>query len=696
MFDQIMRMIDSEIVVRVEKGEVRVVNFPGKSLARMMKNRYGSTIALAHILGIRSDAAYNYLSGWGPRSIRFPEFFVAEFAFLLNILMTSEQQYNFSVRDSVFLDKLIKNTWFKDTLVDVTSAVDLEVLKKLKRQPFDFQLEFIRDVYWQKKTQYHLKGYLLAFDQGMGKSTTSLVLKECLHRKHAIIVAPLSVSRNVWPVEIANTVGDASQWNSKDDVSSLNGDIDYVVINYDSIGKLTPLLLKYFKGVDTMLIVDECHNFKDIDAKRTKELIALSDKLKFSDILLMSGTPIKALGHECLPILRLLDSYYTPRVEEILKKLYRAKLFLNELLHYRLGLLMYRKMKSEVLKLPEMHEEEMLVSIRGGEKYTTSNVQTLVQEYRQEREVYYQKHYSEYEEIFLNILKYFEDNCKYNLKEYQHYRAELLRVKRKKYTSLSDSALTIQAVNKYEREVIRPALPGPMRKEFDNSKSVYKYVELKILGEVIGNLLNQLRQEMTSKLIGDRVVQTIKSAKKKTILFSSYIDSLKVAEEVCKKAGLKPMVIDGSNSKDVISLLEKFKSDPSINPLIASIQVMSTGHTIVCANTVIFLNVPFRSVDYEQARDRVYRVGQDTDVYVYKLILDTGDSEHNNLSLRMQDILQWSKGQFDAIVDGAETGHADIDDAAVKGLIYRTNTIDEGIFATAKALAESIKRVFKI
>jgi hypothetical protein len=113
------------------------------------------------------------------------------------------------------------------------------------------------------------------------------------------------------------------------------------------------------------------------------------------------------------------------------------------------------------------------------------------------------------------------------------------------------------------------------------------------------------------------------------------------------------MVIDGTNSNEAKKLVAIFKEKDEYNPLIASIKVMSTGHTINEANTVIFLNVPFRSTDYEQASERCYRIGQDTDVYIYKLVLDTGDEP--NLSTRMQDILSWSKDQFGQIVDGEET-----------------------------------------
>jgi hypothetical protein len=79
-----------------------------------------------------------------------------------------------------------------------------------------------------------------------------------------------------------------------------------------------------------------------------------------------------------------------------------------------------------------------------------------------------------------------------------------------------------------------------------------------------------------------------------------------------------------------------------------SIQTLSTGVTLVEANTVIFLNQPWRYVDRVQAEDRVHRIGQDTPVNIYLYVLDTGGEP--NLSTRMEDIISWSREMFEGIV----------------------------------------------
>ena len=87
--------------------------------------------------------------------------------------------------------------------------------------------------------------------------------------------------------------------------------------------------------------------------------------------------------------------------------------------------------------------------------------------------------------------------------------------------------------------------------------------------------------------------------------------------------------------------------------------MMSTGVTLNEANTTIFAPTPFRYTDYEQAMARCYRIGQDTDVYVYTLTLDTDGKP--NISTRIQDISDWSKSLFMNIV-GVNVDKIDLGD----------------------------------
>ena len=93
-------------------------------------------------------------------------------------------------------------------------------------------------------------------------------------------------------------------------------------------------------------------------------------------------------------------------------------------------------------------------------------------------------------------------------------------------------------------------------------------------GEVLGQFLAKLRIEMTTAMLKTVDIKAlINEAKKKTIIFTSYIDTIEACEQYVKSLGFKPIVIYGKNSGEIAPLAAKFQKDPSFNPLIASLQL---------------------------------------------------------------------------------------------------------------------------
>jgi SNF2 family DNA or RNA helicase len=197
----------------------------------------------------------------------------------------------------------------------------------------------------------------------------------------------------------------------------------------------------------------------------------------------------------------------------------------------------------------------------------------------------------------------------------------------------------IKWANQYEKDTIYPNLTPSLKKRFTKSKAVIKYVDLKIEGEYLGGLLNHLRAEMYSEMIkNSNINKIVADAEKKTLCFSIYKDVLDTAAEYFKHNNFDPIVISGDDDAKI--KVDEFKNSAAINPLIASIKKLSTGVTIIEANTVIFLSPPWRDADLEQAEDRVHRIGQTENVHIYNLILET---DYPNLSTRIQDIIEWSR-----------------------------------------------------
>src|SRR5690606_11890806 len=95
-------------------------------------------------------------------------------------------------------------------------------------------------------------------------------------------------------------------------------------------------------------------------------------------------------------------------------------------------------------------------------------------------------------------------------------------------------------------------------------------------------------------------------------------------------------------------IVSTFYKNEDVNPLIATYQSLSTAVPLTAANTIVMINQPFRSGIREQTIARAARLGQDKDVHVIDVLLDTGDLA--NISTRTNDIMQWSQEQVASIL----------------------------------------------
>lgn len=582
---------------------------------------------------------------FGIGSIRIHQFFLPELLYLISVLPKRGMYTKLS-------ELILNNTWMSSINRNYSNRINSSrISSDLKFSLKPYQKQFI-DLYDDKKQKYLLKGYILAFEQGLGKTFTSLALMHGLGKDAIIIIAPKSTIRSVWKNEIETVFKD------KQDIWVIGNPIKksrFYIVNYESIEKLSQCLPYLMTSKNIGIIVDECHNFKNTSAQRVIRLQSIAKTLRCNDILLMSGTPIKALGSEMIPALDLIDPFFDDDARVNFGKTFGINVEVAlDILKNRLGLMMYRKTKEEVLDLPKKNHTEIKIKISNGSKYELENVKTQIFDFINERNDFYKKtknnYYKDYEQC-MSFLETYVKNGQIDSGNYKKYQKIVKNLEKHGYDRTNaNQVIEVKWANQFEKEQLRPLLPNELKRKFDASKSVIKYVNLKIMGEVIGGLLNRLRAEMYSNMItASPICDIIRKSIKKTICFTTYTDVVKMAyDHITKKCKYHPVMVFGETTGSLMSILGDFKSKPSVNPLIATIQTLSTGVTLVEANTIIFLNQPWRYVDRVQAEDRVHRIGQDTNVDIYTFVLDTGANQ--NLSTRLEDIVAWSKDMFEQIV----------------------------------------------
>jgi len=540
------------------------------------------------------------------------------------------------------IEELREKTWLGDVDRDVKSITDMSVVDKQVPFPLKpFQREFAQ-LYGRMVPAYKLKGYLLDAGAGTGKTVTSLVLSECLHAPKVIIFTPKNAAERVWKDTIQDIMMTKRRYWVSTEGRLPTLDEHFYVCHYESIQTIFDFVKanpRDFK--DAMIIVDESHNFNRLAADRTQLLVEMCKMPTIAYCLWMSGTPIQAMGSECIPFLKCVDPYFDDNCEEAFRKIYgKDAKRANDILRNRIGHLKYHVPKQDVVDTV-VTVEQVMVKMPNGNDYTLEAIGARMRKFIDERRDYYEKNRKFYEDKYKEGLNEFEKTLRTDLdrREFNAYRSAFATV------SGGFDPMTMKAeaqlCNRYELKTIMPQLNGSLKAEFKGARSVVKYVKLKIMGEALGGVLGKARSACHLDMLAHIDLEKyIDAAKKKTLVFTSYVEVLEAAADKLYHDGYTPAKVYGETNKDLPTIVAKYYKDEDLNPLVATFQSLSTAVPLTVANTILMLNQPFRDAIRTQTIARAARLGQDSEVFVFDFLLDTGDAP--NISTRSNDILTWS------------------------------------------------------
>lgn len=554
-------------------------------------------------------------------------------------------------------NEIYKKTWLSRADSTTPRPINLSKLKNINSdyQLKTHQLEFIQK-YPQLVTQLNLRGFYLAFDQGLGKTLTASALAEVLEADHIYIVCPNTMT-TVWKSELHDYFGDRYNsyiCNGKADFDHPSK-IKFFIVNNEATRNMLPFIDVPGKK---MMIVDEMHNFRNMDGKRVQELVQLREKLNPSDVLLLSGTPIKAIPSEIVPALMLLDPLFTNHAAQIYNTCFKFESYMAmDIVKKRFGQMIYRKTKEEVLQLPNKYIQDLRLKIKKPEQYYMPNVQEDVKEAfhkwydtlakddgsNRDRMLSLINQYStagtQKTKMYINMVLVITDRTKDSI---DHYEASF---KHELDQTFFETFIDTYIANN----------PNISKAEVDELHTLEKkFIRMRnsAMGHAIGEIYPPRRASMFNALFDENKAlfeDMIVKADKKTVIFSQLLPVVKHLTEVLNRDGIKTVSVVGG-MKDRMEIINQFRKDPSIRVIVATSQTMGVGVTLVEAAQMFFFGPPWRSADYDQCCDRIYRIGQTSDVYIWNVRLDT---ETFNLSDRMNKILNWSSQMFHSAIDAS-------------------------------------------
>lgn len=212
-----------------------------------------------------------------------------------------EKDKSFHIWGKIFENQELHDFWLPKVALIPTQRVkevSIDYEKYSHRPPLSHQKEAIETLASHDK-------YILADDMGLGKTTSTVIAALESGAERVLIVCPASLKIN-WMREIENytdktiSIIEGKKWESA----------DFVIINYDILknfhdtkNKEESVILQ--EGFD-LVVVDEAHYIQNVQAKRTKLINDIINKI--GKVWLLTGTPMTSRPINYYNLLNLVES----------------------------------------------------------------------------------------------------------------------------------------------------------------------------------------------------------------------------------------------------------------------------------------------------------------------------------------------------------------------------------------------------
>lgn len=302
--------------------------------------------------------------------------FIPEKIWVEKLLIEKDKSYHVWGR---FKDEdMMTDHWFPKAFLikdNTVKNVSVDFTKYANRMPLEHQKEAVIKLLENKK-------FILADDQGLGKTTSAIIAALESNAKKILIVCPASLKIN-WKREF-QLYTDKSIYICES--KSFESGHDIYIINYDILSNFHELKEKgkeeqkstIFEENFDLMILDEAHSAKNNQAMRSKLVGDIGKKM--GRVWLLTGTPVTSRPIDYYNLLSLVESPVAKNWKVFVLRYCGGKQFkvgnrlvwnvkgatnLEEL-RDRTSSLILRRLKSEVLDLPEKIITPIFLELKSG------------------------------------------------------------------------------------------------------------------------------------------------------------------------------------------------------------------------------------------------------------------------------------------------------------------------------------------
>ena len=225
---------------------------------------------------------------------------------------------------------------------------------------------------------------------------------------------------------------------------------------------------------------------------------------------------------------------------------------------------------------------------------------------------------------------------------------ETIMVRRRKQDVLTDLPAKIHSVVPFEidnREEYKRASGNIIAWILQNEgkEKADKASQAEVLVEF--EKLKQLAVQGKMEAIKEWVEDFLESGEK-LVVFATHTATLNALQTLFPKVSVR---LDGStNQKSRQEAVDRFQTDEKIRLFLGNVKAAGVGITLTAASNVAFVELPWTPGDFEQAADRLHRIGQKDTVNVWTLVAQ--DTVEEDIAI----IIGGKQKVLAAILDGRE------------------------------------------
>ena len=453
--------------------------------------------------------------------------------------------------------------------------------------------------------------FLLADEPGLGKTAQSLLAAEAAEAFPLLVVVPSVVKVN-WAREAARWIPSRVVTVVHGDGDTVDGFADVVVVNYEVLDRHLGWLGDLgFRG----MVVDEAHFIKNTSSQRSKNVLALSERIRFRTgrplLMALTGTPLINDIDDFRAIWQFLGwTDGAKPVGDLMAALEETGLtpaspgFYAAARRCVVDQGIVRRRKVDVAadiparRIADMHVELDAAdgrSIRAAERELAKR---MVRQYRTAMEA---------------------------------------------RSTVHDDGIDLELV----RRVARAEL-----KQSSDAKS----------GDNVFTMMRKIGRAK-AELAADYAAQLARSAGK-AVFFAKHVDVMDAAEEAFTRQGVRFASIRGDQTPSVRQKnIDAFTKDPEVSVAVCSLLAAGVGINLQVASNVVLAELSWTDAEQTQAIDRSHRIGQTEPVTAWRIIAS------QTLDARVAELVDSKAGLAARALDGSDDEVAASVDVQLEALV---------------------------